>query len=111
MNILIYNYENFKIDDLEKFSIKMNSTIFFATSFTEVREMIEKRDIDKVIYRICNKDDFEKLLEFRRLNHKIEFFILFPDDNKLDFNNNRKSFWFNEDAELSGLTEIFGEVT
>ncbi len=118
MNILIYNFDEYTIDDLETFSEKMNSSIFFAISHQDVKELLKNRNIQKVIYSISEKEDFILLIKIIKEYEEINFYILYPDNdfdidiiNKASNNNEyeHKHFkWIKEKVKLNDLADMFG---
>ena len=75
MNIVIYNFDDASAEELNDFSSQVNSSIFFALSFSEVKKLLSSHQMDVAVLKILESSEKESLKTIIKKNPKTEFYL------------------------------------
>ncbi|MCD4817688.1 MAG: hypothetical protein K8S23_03225 [Candidatus Cloacimonetes bacterium] len=75
MNIIMYNFDNVDAEELSEFSEKVNSSIYFALSLSEVSGLLTSNKMEIAILKILDDSEIALLKAIIIGNPKTEFFV------------------------------------
>lgn len=75
MNIIIYNYDDYPMEELSKLSTQTNSSIYFAFSLTEVKELLKSSAMNAVIMKLQNPTELDNAKKIIAEYPNIEYFL------------------------------------
>lgn len=85
MNIIIYNFDDAPINELSVFLEKVNASVYFALSLSEVGKLLATNQIEVAILKILDDSEIAKLKTMIISNPQTEFYISNTSDAKVEY--------------------------